>query len=320
MVSILAGYDPTTDRFDRDRAELFFRTMWPNPVVEGAVAVELANSIQIAHDAGVAAWEVTLLSQAIRLNVGQVETLTLGRTRARFLFRSPLVLDEWGKMTVELSDDPYYPAVPIPSGVCVVPVKRFSTFPQSIRDRHHEYIRAAASFKSVSPFKRSFSPSVLEHLEHRLGVSLPRPSYFKPTSKPKAVPTLPDKIDTSAVFIEGAKKSIVVNAYERSEKARLACIAAHGTVCSCCDMEFGTMYGPIAAGYIHVHHTKPLSEIGEEYDVDPVEHLRPVCPNCHAVAHLRTPPFSIDQVMAMLATQVGLRQTVGGQGVGPREG
>jgi 5-methylcytosine-specific restriction enzyme A len=28
--------------------------------------------------------------------------------------------------------------------------------------------------------------------------------------------------------------------------------------------------------------------------------LRPVCPNCHAVLHLRTPPFSIDEARAML--------------------
>ena len=287
--------------------------MWPNPVVEGAVAVELANSIRIAHAAGDAAWEVSLLSQAIRLNVGQVETLTLGRTRARFLFRAPLVLDDWGNITVGLSDDPHYPAVPIPSGVCVVPIRRFSNFPTPIRHSHNEYIRAAATFKSISPFKRSFSPSVLEYLEQRLGVPLPRPSYFKPLATTSTSARLPEEIDTSAVLLEGAKKSIVVNAYERSEKARAACLAAHGTACACCGMDFGKVYGSVAAGYIHVHHTKPLSEVGEEYEVDPVADLRPVCPNCHAVAHLRTPPFGIDQVKAMLVKQVGLRRTAGGE-------
>ena len=114
-------------------------------------------------------------------------------------------------------------------------------------------------------------------------------------------------------YVEGAKKTIVVNAYERSEKARAACLAAHGTACACCGMEFGKVYGSIAAGYIHVHHTKPLSGIGEEYEVDPVEHLRPICPNCHAVAHLRTSPFSIDKVKSMLVKQVGLRRTAGGE-------
>ncbi len=33
-------------------------------------------------------------------------------------------------------------------------------------------------------------------------------------------------------------------------------------------------------GFIHVHHLKPLSEVGYEYRVDPIRDLRPVCPNC----------------------------------------
>src|SRR5918996_2543811 len=35
--------------------------------------------------------------------------------------------------------------------------------------------------------------------------------------------------------------------------------AHHGARCSVCDMDLGRMYGPIAAGYIHVHHLKPVS-------------------------------------------------------------
>ena len=34
-----------------------------------------------------------------------------------------------------------------------------------------------------------------------------------------------------------------------------------------------------------VHHIKPLSEINEEYEVDPINDLIPVCPNCHAMLH-----------------------------------
>ena len=39
---------------------------------------------------------------------------------------------------------------------------------------------------------------------------------------------------------------------------------------------------------IHVHHIVPVSEIGEEYVVDPVKDLIPVCPNCHMVLHAGT--------------------------------
>ncbi|HSX81067.1 MAG TPA: HNH endonuclease [Candidatus Saccharimonadia bacterium] len=57
------------------------------------------------------------------------------------------------------------------------------------------------------------------------------------------------------------------------------------------------------AEFIHVHHCRPLSEIAGEYVVDPIEDLRPVCPNCHAVIHRRTPPFTIEEVRSMLAVQ-----------------
>ena len=53
-------------------------------------------------------------------------------------------------------------------------------------------------------------------------------------------------------------------------------------------------------GYVHVHHLKPLASIGREYVVNPVSDLLPVCANCHAVIHLRTPPYEISEVITML--------------------
>jgi predicted HNH restriction endonuclease len=45
---------------------------------------------------------------------------------------------------------------------------------------------------------------------------------------------------------------------------------------------------------------KPLASVGEEYVIDPIKDLRPLCPNCHAVIHLRQPPYSIEEVKTML--------------------
>jgi predicted HNH restriction endonuclease len=67
-----------------------------------------------------------------------------------------------------------------------------------------------------------------------------------------------------------------------------------------CGFNFGAAYGGSAEGYIHVHHLKPLASIGEEYVIDPIKDLRPVCANCHAVIHLRQPPYSIEEVNVML--------------------
>jgi len=90
--------------------------------------------------------------------------------------------------------------------------------------------------------------------------------------------------DADKLF-EGAKKLIIVNAYERNSKARQLCLKKHGYKCCVCKFNFKEIYGEIGAGYIEVHHLKPLNEINEKYQVDPAKDLRPVCPNCHAMLH-----------------------------------
>src|SRR5262249_48094101 len=93
--------------------------------------------------------------------------------------------------------------------------------------------------------------------------------------------------------------------------ARTQCIEHYGTNCSVCEFNFGAVYGPIAAGLIHVHHLRPLSEVGGEYVVNPIADLRPVCPNCHAVMHRHSPPYSIEEVRGFMHQQenIGVHQT-----------
>ena len=101
--------------------------------------------------------------------------------------------------------------------------------------------------------------------------------------------------------VEGAVKTVAVNAYERNPEARKQCLDAHGVACVVCGFNFGKRYGLVAESYIHVHHLRPLSEIKASHKVDPKEDLSPVCPNCHAVIHLRKPPFTLEEVRAMMA-------------------
>lgn len=124
--------------------------------------------------------------------------------------------------------------------------------------------------------------------------------------RPAAGFTAADEVVGSDSLVEGAVCRVTVNAYERNPEARRRCIAAHGTTCCICGFNFGAVYGSEAEGYTHVHHLRPLSEVGGEYVVNPVEDLRPVCPNCHAVLHLGGRCRSIDEVRQLLAAQ---RQT-----------
>ena len=112
----------------------------------------------------------------------------------------------------------------------------------------------------------------------------------------------PDEILSSG-YAEGSGHRVSVNVYERDRSGRQACIDHYGPQCMVCGFRFEDRYGAIGQGYIHVHHLVPISSIGETYEVNPVEDLRPICPNCHSMIHRRNPPFSIDELRKMFRVQ-----------------
>ena len=116
----------------------------------------------------------------------------------------------------------------------------------------------------------------------------------------KLVPHFPEEVKSPETVLEGAKQAVVVNRYERDSTARTKCIAHWGTVCVVCAFDFQVRYGDLGIGYIHVHHLKPLSEIGMEYELDPVQDLRPVCANCHSMLHRAVPALSIEALKSLL--------------------
>jgi len=117
----------------------------------------------------------------------------------------------------------------------------------------------------------------------------------------KALAPDPGLFDAAAAPAEeGASREVLQNEYERNPALRTLCIRARGNRCLVCGLSFEDVYGSAAAGIIHVHHLEPLGHVGHAHVVDPSKDLIPVCPNCHAVIHRRTPPFTPDEVKAML--------------------
>lgn len=110
---------------------------------------------------------------------------------------------------------------------------------------------------------------------------------------------LADELPSPDRFWEGALRRITVNAFERDPAARAECIAHFGATCRVCGFDFGATYGEVGNGFIHVHHTRPLSDIRAGYAVDPTRDLVPVCPNCHAMLH-RSPPLTVEQLQEIL--------------------
>jgi len=72
--------------------------------------------------------------------------------------------------------------------------------------------------------------------------------------------------------------------------------------CQICKFDFNKFYAPLGEGIIHVHHLKPLAQIGEGYQVDPITDLIPVCPNCHTVIHRGKETISIDKIKLKIQT------------------
>lgn len=100
-------------------------------------------------------------------------------------------------------------------------------------------------------------------------------------------------------YTEG-RYSVKQNRYERNSRARQACIEHYGPQCYVCGFDFEDKYGEIGKGFIHVHHEDPHSEIEDVREVDPIEDMKPLCPNCHGMTHQKTPPYTPKQMRRII--------------------
>jgi len=114
------------------------------------------------------------------------------------------------------------------------------------------------------------------------------------------LPTETMPFEDEKLLAEGKVIQVFVNRYERNQTARGQCIAHYGHKCQVCNFDFGEAYGDHADGFIHVHHKKPLAELGQSYNVNPIKDLIPVCANCHSAIHLTKPALTVEELKMML--------------------
>jgi 5-methylcytosine-specific restriction enzyme A len=151
-------------------------------------------------------------------------------------------------------------------------------------DRLLEANRADLSIESLvlSPrFSTLFTPDEKKEAEDRLAGFAAEASRLEASREN----LFPDELRRGQTYPEGAKKQVLVNAFERDARARKACIALFGSKCAVCDFDFESVYGELGHEFIHVHHRRPMASISAPYKVDPETDLIPVCPNCHAMLH-----------------------------------
>jgi 5-methylcytosine-specific restriction protein A len=151
------------------------------------------------------------------------------------------------------------------------------------------------AFDAFLPFGEQIAPEIL--MDAVPGVSWDTVSSglpIGPSEEPKvrllwselgpasiADPTLP----APGTYPGESLSRVEANRYERDPEARRACVAHYGTVCAACGFSFEIKYGEIGKDFIHVHHIVPVSQLGPDYELDPVTDLVPLCANCHAMAH-----------------------------------
>ena len=83
--------------------------------------------------------------------------------------------------------------------------------------------------------------------------------------------------------LEGTKRLVYTARYERDPKIRRAFLKGKHLKCEVCGFDFEETYGELGAGYIEVHHKKPVSEGIRMTDLN--SGLVMLCSNCHRMIH-----------------------------------
>ncbi len=124
--------------------------------------------------------------------------------------------------------------------------------------------------------------------------------YFQLINSNTIEPIYPDEVDAETEYSEGKVKKVLVNSYERNPIARKKCIEHFGLNCQVCGFNFKEIFGDLGKDFIHVHHKIDISTVGNEYSVNPLTDLIPVCPNCHSMLHKKKPAYTVDELKEVM--------------------
>ena len=176
--------------------------------------------------------------------------------------------------------------------------------PSKLPDARQVVARAEAQKKesSVRSSRRRGGVGEPVRGKAKVAAAVPRIKVISPQ-------LIAEEVDEADRYVEGATLRITINYFERDQAAREACIRKWGDRCSVCRFRFSEHYGRIGEGFIHVHHLKPLAEVRSRHTVDPLNDLRPVCPNCHAMLHKTNPAMSIEKLRKILIAEKRRRAT-----------
>lgn len=171
------------DRVNPDSAAEVFTSLIPEEKDRKVCLEFFANSIDIAHAIHPERWGITLKTDLVRLNVGNIEVVTLVPEILHcMLYLDTIPKDLWENEIVELEmskHDPevgFYKSVP-KSVACYIVVEDANTAIPLIADSHRTLVENAAQTRRHPMTKRAHSPGVIDYLSVYLGRRIPQPEY-----------------------------------------------------------------------------------------------------------------------------------------------
>lgn len=273
------------------------------------VCSALADSVDMVHQAEPNKWGLRLAKRSIMLKIGSHEVIQVLRDNwFHIIVDRDLVPEVLRRNPDQLtftqtnyqrnhSSLGFYPSNPS-SESCDFDFSLVQEVYSQLKPAHEAIIKKAARTQMLPNTKSTHSADLVDYLSLVVDRELPQPQYAL-RSDYASVGDVAGMSERLALY-EGEAKIAQVRRYERNYLARRLCIEEHGLQCGICMFDFEKKYGAEAKGLIHVHHIRPLSEIGEQYQLNPEEDLLPVCPNCHMVIHATRPARTPEQVREML--------------------
>ena len=255
--------------------------------------------IGYAKNFGPERWGLTYYDEwAIRVNVGWTEIFTASRDDLRLIVDSNLATATG--LALESGGNPrgYYPSIPGSALVRLryTPSTSLSRAIRTLTPALHRAIELSARRRVGRGVRAGHNHWAVKQIAAELGRPIPASGYSSTRGGQASEP------EDALIRMEGALKRVMGSRYERNPALRRACVHHYGTSCAVCGFSFREAFGPIGVGFVHVHHLVPISKTGVK-KVHPINDLRPVCPNCHAMIHREDPPLAIEELRSMIRAQ-----------------
>ena len=171
------------DRTNPVSAAEVFKVLVPKENDRQVCLEFFANSIDIAHAIHPERWGVTLKTNLVRLNVGNIEVISLVTENLHCMVDLDAITKElrenelfYFSMSEHDPEVGFYKSVP-KSVACNMLIKDAKTAIPLIEESHHVLVENAAKTRRHAMTKRAHSPGVIEYLSVCLGRKVPQPEY-----------------------------------------------------------------------------------------------------------------------------------------------